>query len=248
MDIRLDQFLANVGLSADEDLQIRGHLKTFSKARLSNWLPWLTSKAWTRRSLLHFMQFHKCWEATPDWWESRWYMGKFGWVRSKSSMSNILKRDDAYWMVHHRVDHSPEEVVSDVWFEEWNYYSLWRYGFLSFATFAKFRSGLNEDEEWKNLISWRNPVDDSRPSAREDRIINWMGSPATVNLLSADGWIPPFPHASNLTRWYMIQDWHPEHEWHDNLGWNIPSIGMADSDTPPEISEGPMWPIGGRNE
>ena len=248
VDVRLDQFLANVGLSAADDLQIRTQLKDFSKARLSNWLPWLTCKAWTGRSLLRFVQFHNCWESSPEWWESRWYMWRYGWLRPRSTMSNILGREDAYWMVHRRINHSPEEIIDTEWFDEWDYYSLWRHGFYSFAKFAKFRSGLNEGEDWKSLIAWRIYTDDKEPYYRVDRTIDWVGDVLTVDRRTAHNCVPQSSHTSSLAGWYSIQDWHPEREWHDHLGWNIPSVGFADTNVSAKTWQGPLWPIGGRNE
>ena len=66
VEIRLDLFLANVDLSAGEDVQVRNHLGAFSNARLSNWLPWLASKVWSGRTLLLFVRFHSIWEETPE--------------------------------------------------------------------------------------------------------------------------------------------------------------------------------------
>ena len=248
VELRLDLLLANVGLSAEEDLQVRNHLKTFSNARLSNWLPWLASKVWTGRTLLMFVQFHIFWEGTPEWWESRWYFRRFGWQCTRSPMSNILTRDDAYRLVHRRRHLRPEEMMDPVWFEEWDYHSLWRHGFFSFASFACFRSGLNEGEDWKSLIAWRSPEEDLELSFRQHQSMDWEVQQFTGNLPTAEDMVPTYSYSSSLPRWYVIQDWHPEREWHDNLGWNMPSQSFADFNTSPGTSPGPMWPIGGRDE
>ena len=227
VELRLDLFLARVDPSAEEDLQVRNHLKTFSNARLSNWLPWLASKVWTGRSLLLFVQFHIFWEGTLEWWESRWYFRRFGWQCMRSPMSNILTRDDVYRLVHRRRHIRPEEMIDPVWFEEWDYHSLWRHGFLSFASFASFRSELNEGEEWKSLVAWRSPEEDLELSFWQHQSMDWEGRQFTGNLPTAEDMVPTYSYSSSLPRWYVIQDWHPEREWHDNLGWNMPSQSLA---------------------
>ncbi len=248
VDIRLDRFLSSVTQSGDQDRLVRARLKNFSKARLSNWLPWLTSKAWTGRTLLLFMQFHYYWESIPEWWESRRYHRTYGWQPVKSPMSNILSRDDAYRIVHRRGGLTPEEMIDPVWFEEWDYHLLWRHGFFSFAKFAKFRSALNDGEEWKSLILWRSAEEDLDSVFWRDRVIDWEALLIGGRFPDRGDNIPSYPHTSSLPRWYDIQDWYPKHEWHDNLGWNIVSVGTVESSNSPEMSQGPVWPFGGRNE
>ncbi len=248
VDIRLDLFLASVGLSDDQGRQIRDHLKKFSRARLSNWLPWLVSKPWTGRTLLMFVQFHNRWEGVPERWESRWCFRTYGWQSAKSPMSNILSRDAAYRIVHQRINCHPEEMIDPMWFEEWDYHSLWRHGFLSFASFATFRSALNDGEEWKTLIFWQNAERDMESYFRRDHIMDSTLRSTDGGTPTPEDEVPPYSHTSSVPRWYHIQDWYPEHEWHDNLGWNIPSVGAAESSNASETSPGPVWPIGGRNE
>ena len=222
--IRLDSFLASVGLSEEQNNEVRQHLENFSRSRLSNWLPWLNSKLWTAQTLLMFVQFHNYWESNPEWWESRRYHRRYGWQPRGMPLSNILSRDDAYRIVHLRIDLHPEEMINPAWFEEWDYHSLWRHGFWSFASFAKFRSTLNDGEEWKSLILWRSAEEDVELDSWRDQTIDWAaGSPGDKFPTSEDA-VPPYSHISSLPRWYDIQDWYPKSEWHDNLGWNIPSL------------------------
>ena len=248
VDIRLDLFLSGVALSKEEDKQIRSHLNKFSKARLSNWLPWLTSKAWAGRTLLLFVKFHRFWECNSEWWESRWRFRTYGWQPSKSPMPNILSRDDAYGIVHRRINLHPEEMIDPVWFEEWDYHSLWRHGFLSFAKFAKFRSALNDGEEWKSLILWRSLEEDIQSDSWLDQGIDWTGQSARDGFPASEDVILPYSHTASLPHWYHMQDWYPKHEWHGNLGWNISSVETSESRDSPDASQGPVWPLGGRNE
>ena len=146
------------------------------------------------------------------------------------------------------MDLPPEEIFDPVWFEEWDNHSLWRYGFYSFAGFASFRAQLNEGEDWKSLIAWRSPEKDLDMSSWQTQSLEWTGRGLTGNLLTAEDEVPLHSDWSSLPRWYAIQDWHPEREWHDNLGWNIPGQNPPDSSMLQETSQGPMWPIGGRDE
>ena len=242
VDIRLDLFLSRVGLSEEQDGRVRNYFKTFSRARLSNWLPWLTSKIWTGRMLSLFVEFHAYWENNPEWWENRWYNRISGWRPRKPQTSNILRRDDAYWIVHRRAGFPPDEMISPLWFDEWDYHSLWRYGFWSFALFARFRAALDDDAEWESLIEWE--------TEREKDVESYGRAVG-----SGDGWfsarengIPTYSHATNLQYWYAVQDWYPKHEWHDNLGWSMSSAGTDILSNPSNSLRGPIWPIGGRDE
>ena len=246
--IRLDAFLASVGLSNGQDSEVRERLKSFSRSRLSNWLPWFNSKSWTAQTLLLFVQFHSYWECNPEWWESRWHYKRYGWQPRRMPLSNILSRDDAYGIVHLRKGFHPEEMIDPMWFEEWDYYSLWRHGFQSFASFAKFRSALNDCEEWKSLISWGNDEEDVETNLWRDHTIDWTIGSVEGKFPTCEDTIPPYSHISSLPRWYVIQNWYPESEWHDNLGWNVPGLESPESRVQPDWSQGPIWPFGGRNE
>ena len=207
IDIRFDKFLASIGLSEVQDEQIRDRLKDFSKARLSNWLNWFASKIWTGQTLLLFIQFYDYWEINSEWWESGWYHQKYGW---QIGQSNILSRDDAYYIVHCRVEFPPYEVIDPLWFKEWNRDSLWRYGFLSFASFAKFRAALDDDEEWKYMVELESVEDGMAADYWSDQSIR-IGIPIGDSATSLCF------HTTSVAHWYDIQDWYPKHEWHDNL-------------------------------
>ena len=246
--VRLDSFLAGIGLSKEQDSEIREYLEKFSRSRLSNWLPWLRSKLWTGHTLVLFVQFHNHWESNPEWWESRRYHRIHGWQPKNMSLSNILTRDDAYTIVHRRTCFHPEEMIDSVWFDEWDYHSLWQHGFYSFAAFAKFRSALNDGEEWKNLILWRRDKEDVESHSWRDGDMKQINQLAGRGLQAREDSIPKYSHVSSLPRWYDIQDWYPRSEWHDNLGWNIPSLDTEESLFQPDGSQGSIWPFGGRNE
>ncbi len=218
IDVRLDLFLSSAILSEDQDIQIRNHLNKFSKARLSNWLPWLNSKEWAAHTLLLFIQFYNHWESNPEWWESRWHHRRCGWQPQRMPLSNILSRDEAYKIVHLRIGLDAEDMIDSGWFEEWDYHSLWRHGFPSFAAFASFRAALNDEEEWQSLISWT--------SIEEDMELDfWQYQDANLTTNPLGGKFPinkdafPYSHIYSLPSWYDIQDWYPKSEWHDNLGF-----------------------------
>ena len=213
VDIRLDKFLANIALTEEQDRKVRSYFKNFSKSRLSNWLPWLNSKMWTGRTLLSFVQFHDCWENNSEWWESRRLHRRYGWQPKSMPLSNVLSRNDAYLIVHRRIDLPPDEMIDPVWFDEWDYYSLWRHGFFSFAQFAKFRSTLSDDEEWESLVPWLIPHQDVESYSASNLLVDWISD-------SIYGRIPVRGNrVSTSTHWYNVQEWYPKEEWHDNLGW-----------------------------
>ena len=198
VEIRLDMFLSPLSLSEEEDKRIRNYLTDFSRARLSNWLPWLNSKEWTGKTLLLFIQFHAYWESNPEWWERRWHFKRYGWHPTKSPMSNVLSRDDAYLIVHFRIEFPSYEMIDPLWFDEWDYHSLWRYGFYSFAQFAKFRATLNEDEDWESLIDWQSADEDvefishlreyDKSIEQEDEFTPYLRSTSTAHLRLKDWW------------------------------------------------------------
>ena len=155
----------------------------------------------------------------PEWWESRWRGWRYEWRVSKPLLSNILSRDDAFEIVRCRIEYSPDEIVDGLWFEEWDYYSLWRHGFWSFAKFAKFRASLNPAEDWHRLVGWADLDEEiERDSLRRyDAEVARQYLAGEIPLLE-DGIIRHL-YGSNLPRWYAIQDWYPADEWHDNLDW-----------------------------
>ena len=249
VDIRLDLFLARVSLSEEQDRQVRDYLKTFSKIKRSNWLTWLTSKVWTGQTLILFVQFLAYWEDNPEWWESNWYDPRHGWLPSTSPRPNALSRDNAYCIVHDRIDFPPDKMIDSSWFGELDYYSLWQYDYPTFASFAKFRAELEDGEKWEDLVDWR--------SDEEERIESeyWTGHTRipinrSVQDIVADRLadLPTYSHTVNVQHWYDIQDWYPKDEWHDNLGWSMPSVGTGMHTYLSNPLRGPIWPIGGRNE
>ena len=247
VEIRLDQFLARLSLSNDQTIVVRTHLESFSRARLSNWLPWLNSKVWTSDMFTDFVRFHSHWEAMPEWWESRWHSLRYGWRVSTSPMSNILSRDDAYEIVRCRIGNLAQDVVDDLWFGEWDYYSMWRHGFWSFAKFARFRAALNPGEDWRSLVEWTDLDDD----LEQTTIPSWD---TEITRQSIDGKIPlwendlcTYSYVSALPGWYVIQDWYQEDEWHDNLGWAVQEVGVSVPSGVEKRLVGSFWPIGGRN-
>ena len=247
VDIRLDQFLARLSLSNDQTTIVRAHLESFSQARLSNWLPWLNSKVWTPQMLTSFVQFHSHWETMPDWWESRRRSWQYEWKIRESPMSNILSRDDAYEIVRYRIGCPAQDVIDDLWFDEWDYYSMWRHGFWSFAKFAKFRATLNQGEDWRGLVEWA----DLDEELERDSFRRYDAEVAQQYIvgkipLREDGAIR-YSYVSCLPRWYSIQDWHPEDEWHDNLGWPMQVADLTESRITDGGPQGSIWPIGGRN-
>ncbi len=216
VDIRLDLFLASVGLSKEQDIQIRRHFETFSRARLSNWLAWLNSKEWTGETLMLFAQFHNHWESNPEWWEIIWYHPIHGWQWQQST-SSVLSRNEAYHIFQCRIDFPPDAIIDPAWFEEWECQRLWRHSFYSFAAFAKFRADLGGDEDWESLIERRSVEEDLWLAALWDTEEQVLQSSNKGRTVGCDDDVFLYSYTTSLSRWCEIQDWYPKSEWHDNL-------------------------------
>lgn len=150
-ELKIDQLVASVNETTNEQYnQISGMLGDFSNARLRNWLAWLPKKDWTGPSLLLFLGFYSHWEANPQWWEY-WYRDmRIGFVPGFSR--NILTRDDAYILVQQRLYCKPDQVIDRTWYEDWEVFELWRYGFDSFLSFARFRSDFDDGKDWRHFL------------------------------------------------------------------------------------------------
>ena len=136
----------------------------------------------------------------------------------------MLSRDAAYEVIQQRLHCQPDEVIEDSWFRDWDDLFLWRYGFTSFASFAVFRAGLNDDEDWRSHLSTefdgdrralalrRNFYDDDSNDIFDlwaDRIPVWEND-------------SPFrTYVGGSPLWFAVQDWYDTAEWHDHLGWAI---------------------------
>lgn len=254
LELRLDQFMTSVRLSESQQLEeIRSILSNFSSARLSNWLPWLESKEWNSHNLLLFLEFRELWDSNPDWWE-RWIWVRRLGPRTTHTNASVLNRDSTYDLIQHRLKCAPDEIIDLTWFDEWDYYAMWKHGFYSFAAFAMFRAQVKDDEDWKRLVTW---------NGYDGLSVEWIytaveyqfrGGEAKYMIdQSLDRWhvweseIPHRSYPSGPPDWFAIQDWYDAEEWHDSLGWISDGIELTHPNMSPQSMQGPYWPRGGRS-
>lgn len=141
--LELDEFLANVGdLTNFRRERIVEALLSFDRRKRLNQLRWLKRKKWTGKSLLLFLRFYDLVVRTPEW--------------QPYDEPNALSRDVCYELVNLRVDYLPRRIVDKSWQKDWEDFSLYRYEFGSFASFAIFRAGLSPDEDWEREFRSRN--------------------------------------------------------------------------------------------
>ena len=161
--LELDEFLANVvDLTNFRRERIVEALLSFDRRKRLNWLRWLKGKKrWTGKSLLLFLRFYDLVVRTPEW--------------QPYDEPNALSRDVCYELVNLRVDYLPRRIVHKSWQKDWEDFSLYRYEFGSFASFAIFRAGLSPDDDWEREFRSRNGF--SEHEMRERRgLVDWWDS------------------------------------------------------------------------
>ena len=254
LDLRLDALIADIRPATSDQLaQIRNILSGFNSARLWNWIRWIETKEWTGHTLLLFLEFREFWECNPDWWERWMWYRKIGPKTAKTDPS-VLSRDATYSLLRHRLHCEPEEVIDPAWFDDWDYYSLWKHGFYSFASYAVFRAELSMVEDWRSFVTW-NPSDGLAVEWTYTAVqFQFFGGEARYMLDHSAGKLhvreadsPHRTHRNGPPHWFATQDWYDTAEWHDNLGWVVDGMEMTHPHLSPQSMEGPIWPIGGRD-
>ena len=254
LEIRLDLFIASVQLPGSEQREvIRSILSNFSSTRLANWLPWLETKEWNDHDLLLYLEFRELWDSNPDWWERWTWVRRYG-ARTTHTNASILNRDSTYDLLQHRLECEPDEVIDSTWFEEWDYYAMWKHGFYSFASFAIFRAQIEDYDDWKRLVTW-NHYDglsvDWIHTAVEYQFIGgeakYMADQSSSRLHVWEAELPHRAFPSGPPAWFAVQDWYESEEWHDNLGWTATAIELTDPNLSPQSAQGSLWPTGGRD-
>ena len=217
-----DELVASIECATDDErTQISAILSEFSPRKLSKWIPWLKEKEWTGQSLLLFLEFLDLWNENPQWWEySVWSRSLDRWWAYSSS--SILSRDACYDLIQHRLQYEPDNVIDETWFKDWDDLVLWKRGFPSFASFAGFRAGLNEGDNWRDHLG-PHLVDqldlDSRPIALHSTPNDYDSHSILVSLIGGYSvWEDTLLHKGRPL-WFAVQDWYDPVEWHDNLGW-----------------------------
>ena len=201
VELRLDQWVATIGTANLFQRHVAAQLlRDIGNNRLRTWLPWLSKQQWTGESLVLFLRFRAHWESNPHWWEySYWDWRARCWYPTRNRYS--LSLEDTYQLVHLRLDCPTKEMIDEAWLADWLDLALWEHGFRSFASFALFRAGFSNGDNWIRHID-RYALDDSHSNETGSR---WNNE----HRLYRYG---PNP-------WFAEQNWYEPNEWHDNLGW-----------------------------
>ena len=226
----LDAILAEIEpLSEGQRIQIVQILSEFSARKLASTLDWMSRKSWTGQSLLRYLEFRDLWENNAQWW------GYYRWsceLESWWELSNryCLSRDGCYYLAQTRCQFDIDEIIDESWLDDWNGVAAWRFEFYSFASFAIFRAGLREDEDWRAYLKAGHAADlesfggSNVPSGSFKSLSGYPpdlqaaagGDPYAV---LGDAWLNGGPPA-----WFVAQNWYDSAEWHDHLGWPGPWV------------------------
>ena len=224
-NLGIDEIIASAKDATDEQRdRIAKALYEYSPRKLSNLLRWLKGKAWTGHALLLFLEFRVLWNENPHWKESYfWSEQSRDWCLSPRPA--VLRRNDCYLLVNARLHCSPDEVIDEEWFEDWDRFTLWEYGFLSFASFALFRA-QHEDGDWRNSLKSKSNI--APGYSQENGFLDTydlveVSTHASLMLPGNDvyrmhqDYFQSLRQFNRMWLWYMVQDWHNPAEWHDNL-------------------------------
>ena len=223
--LRVDEFIASIEYTTDSHRdEIIEALNELSGRRLSHFLRWTKQKQWTGHSLLLFIKFRAVWDDNPDWWEYIVWNAGLDTLQRYSNPST-LSRDACYELIHSRLHCGPHEIIDEHWYEDWDNFVLWKRGFPSFTSFALFRAGLKDREDWWSLLDFTNNVEetlnDSFPEvykAYKGGYITAIVDSLTDNHRVVDDYTP-FRRPYGPPQWFAIQDYYDPVEWHDSLGW-----------------------------
>lgn len=220
--LNVDEFLASVGeLSDDQRSQIADTLSEFSSRKLSKFLVWMRSKRWTGHILIRYLEFRDIWESNSQWWNYNYWSWRYKcWLTFASPY--YLTRDGCYYLVQRRSHEEVDEIIDESWLDDWHWLSLWKRGFNSFASFAIFRAGLNEGEEWTRLLDrYPNENPDSLEWASRilrDSTQHQSQFQIAMGVDRYPVWEDKIWHEGPPS-WFLAQNWYEPSEWHDNLGW-----------------------------
>ena len=205
--INVNQWVTAIKEISDSQLEeITELLLDFSQSRLRRWLPWLRGQLWTGQTLLLFLQVRAFWDDNPELWEASFWDSRFGCWRPTWSRYN-LSLDAQFDLIQYRLDCSPSQVINRAWFDDWERFALWKYGYESFAVFALFRAVLTAPGDWRSHVDWHQSNDITESSPRyEDGRLN-------------DSLTPQVYRMTRQEFWFASQDWYHPVEWHDGLGW-----------------------------
>ena len=135
--IKVDEWLAKIDTSPSELQLVKKHLRSYTNARLGSWLAWASSKRWTGRLLVLFLQFEHYCHMHSHMWEN------FGGYGDPYALDGVISRDASYELVGNRSELPADRIIDPGWYSEWMRTApriLIENGFRSFGSFAVYRS------------------------------------------------------------------------------------------------------------
>lgn len=151
-ELKIGELLTRIGPITEEQ-RSRCHdvLGDCGIGRLRRWIPWLGRQAWGGAMLQLFLEFRRHWEANMRWWETfRWDHREQEWM--PSYQSGTLTLDHGRELVEKRAHCDVAEVIDPAWFPEWEDCAAWELGIRSFASFAVFRAGVPNGDDWQERL------------------------------------------------------------------------------------------------
>ena len=216
--LKVNDFIGSLEVATEmERTQIAELLEDLSNARLRWWLPWMRKQHWTGSILLLFLDFRlNCWEETPQWWESNfWYRSLDSWWNH--SNSSTLTLESTYALIQARSTCSPDDVIDETWFRDWDDYSPWKLGVSSFAEFAVFRAELVQEEDWREILRLNSEYTGFEAESPQSYYYSAI-SKGDFERITALGSSHPYSYPFAVGLWFTVNDWHDASEWDDNLG------------------------------
>ena len=169
LQLKVGEALARVAPISNEQIERSSVLlKAFGTARLRHILPWLRARSWNGAQLCLLLEIQRFWESRSHehLWESFLWSGHLQRWMPKYHKSN-LTLDHARDLVLHRSHCTPQEVIDEEWFQDWEDFAVWTLGIRSFASFAVFRASLQPFENWRNHLY-------RRDTRTELEVAQWM--------------------------------------------------------------------------
>ncbi|MCY3839829.1 MAG: hypothetical protein OXH09_14440 [Gammaproteobacteria bacterium] len=154
-ELKIGELLAQIQPITDEQrTRCYEVLRDCGIGRLRRWIPWLSKRAWCGKKLQLFLEFRCHWESSANirWWETfHWDYREQDWM--PSYQSGTLTLDHGRELVERRAHCDVAHVIDPAWFLEWENDAVWELGVRSFASFAVFRAGITNGDDWREHLS-----------------------------------------------------------------------------------------------
>ena len=169
LQLKIGEALAQVAPISNEQYdRSSAWLRACGVARLRRILPWLRNQTWSGTQLCLFLEFRNFWESPENehLWESFfWSEHLHRWMPRYNK--GYLSLDHVRELVQNRSHCTPQEVIDEDWFQDWEDFAVWKLGIRSFASFAAFRASLQPFENWRDHLY-------RRDNRTELEIAQWM--------------------------------------------------------------------------